>query len=128
MAKVGVVVRCSLIAALILGPRPLAQAADQEPVVTAADLFARCISKEAERQVCYAYIRGFSDGNRWLVKDEPVAVGVPTPQAVCVPNAEPLRNAAELFVSRFRDRANELQHLSPFRALSMALAQRYACR
>jgi hypothetical protein len=33
---------------------------------------------------------------------------------VCVPNAEPISNAAELFVARFRGSAEELQHLSPF--------------
>jgi len=128
MAKAGSVARCILIASLILGSTQSSQAAEQEPIVTAADLFARCVSEDAGRQLCYAYIRGFSDGNRWLVKDEPVAIGVPTPQAVCVPNAEPIRSAADLFVARFRSRADELQQLSPFRALSMALAGRYPCR
>ena len=128
MAGSGNIARSSIIVALLLCSAQLRSAAEQEPIVTSADLFARCASEDAGRQLCYAYIRGFSDGNRWLLKDAPVVVGVPTPQAMCVPNAEPIQVAADLFVARFRGRTQELEKLSPFRALSMALAGRYPCQ
>jgi hypothetical protein len=101
---------------------------EPEKILTAQDLFDHCSSSEAvERQVCFAYIRGFSDGNRWLLRDEPVPRLELAPQGVCVPNAEPAHRAAGAFVSFFRLQPSPLRTLSPFRALSKALAQRYPC-
>ncbi len=106
-----------------------AQDGSGEPVYTSADLYKHCSGSGQSRQLCYAYIRGFSDGNRWLLRDEPVTViDVSTPQAVCVPKAEPIGSAADLFVARFRGRTEELAKLSPFRALSIALSNRYPCK
>lgn len=104
-----------------------AQDAKGEPIYTAADLYRRCSGSDQDKQLCYAYIRGFSDGNRWLLRGEPVAPAALSQQAVCVPNAEPIARASDLLVARFRDRSAELEKLSPFRALSMALSARYPC-
>jgi hypothetical protein len=105
-----------------------AQNGKSEPIYTAADLHRRCSGSDQDRQLCYAYIRGFSDGNRWLLRDEPVAAVAVAPQAVCVPNSEPISRASDLFVARFQGRVSELDSLSPFRALSIALASRYPCQ
>lgn len=99
-----------------------------EPIYTAADLYNRCSGGSQDRQLCFAYIRGFSDGNRWLLTDAPVARGVAAPLGVCVPNAEPISAAADLVVARFRGRNSEIDALSPFRALSIALSGRYPCK
>lgn len=99
-----------------------------EPIYTAADLYSRCSGGSQDRQLCFAYLRGFSDGNRWLLRDAPVAPSVVAPQAVCVPNTEPIGSAADLLVARFRERQSELEKLSPFRAVSMSLSQRYPCK
>ena len=101
---------------------------DTEPIVTALDLFEACTgTSNSHHPVCFAYIRGFSDGNRWLLRDSPVVGLEAAPQAVCIPNAEPVVRAADLFVARFRHSREELSTLSPFRALSMALSSRYPC-
>lgn len=105
-----------------------AQNGKPEPINTADDLFNRCSGGTQDRQLCFAYVRGFSDGNRWLLHDETVAPGVTAPQAVCIPNGESIEVAADLIVARFRGRQAELNKLSPFRALSMSLSQRYRCR
>ena len=104
-----------------------AQRFGNEPIFTAHDLYTRCAGNEADRRLCFAYIRGFSDGNRWLLTDRPGAALGPREHAVCIPNAEPIATAADLFVARFKGRASELQKLSPYRALSAALANRYPC-
>ena len=99
-----------------------------EPIYTAADLYDRCAGTSADRQLCFAYIRGFSDGHIWLLRDSPAASLSLAGFAVCVPNSEAIGVAADLVVARFRDRAAELSPLSPYRALSMSLSQRYPCR
>ena len=107
---------------------PIMSAQDKEPIFTADDLFQRCQAADQGRQLCFAYMRGFSDGNRWLLSDEPVTRVGGAPQAVCIPNREPIARAAELFVARFRGREAELAELSPFRAISVALSSRYPCK
>ena len=96
-----------------------------EPIFTADDLYARCTS--SDRAVCVAYIRGFSDGNRWLLRDASVGASFDAAHAVCVPNREPISGATDLFVARFKGRRLELAQLSPYRALSLALSGRYPC-
>ncbi len=99
-----------------------------EPIFTADDLLQKCGSGDGiDQGLCFAYLRGFSDANRWLLRDQPVAYTGPTPQAVCIPNSEPIRNAADLLVVRFRGREAEVHNLSPFRAIASALAGRYPC-
>jgi Rap1a immunity proteins len=114
---------------LLLGATCIVWAQDgkSELIYTSADLLKRCSGNGQDRQICFAYIRGFSDGNRWLLRDEPVAPSAAAPHAVCVPNSEPIEAAADLLVARFRGRASEVNTLSPFRALSMSLSQRYPC-
>ena len=104
-----------------------AQDGEIKPIYTSWDLLDRGEASGLDRQLCFAYIRGFSDGNRWLLRDMPVAVGVGVPHSVCVPNSESISTAADFFVARFRWRRDELSDLSPFRALSMALSGRYPC-
>jgi hypothetical protein len=126
----GALMRVRLGLLILIGATCLVRAQDSkaEPIYTAANLYNRCSGNSQDRQICFAYIRGFSDGNRWLLRDAPVAPGVVAPQAVCVPNAEPIQSAADLVVARFRGRTSELKNLSPFRALSMSLSQRYPCK
>jgi Rap1a immunity proteins len=104
-----------------------AQKPSSEPIYTSADLFNACSGTGNALRLCFAYIRGFSDGNRWLLRDSPTPGALGNPAAVCVPNAEPIENAAALFVARFKGSDAEIQKLSPFRALSMALSNRYPC-
>lgn len=112
----------------VVGCAPITSAQEKEPIFTANDLFQRCQAADQGRQLCFAYMRGFSDGNRWLLADEPVARVGGAPQGVCIPNREPIARAAELFVARFRGRESELAELSPFRAISVALSSRYPCQ
>lgn len=117
-----------IVVAAAWGSGATAQDKKNEPIYTAADLYNRCSGSSQDRQLCFAYIRGFSDGNRWLLTDAPVARGVAVPWGVCVPNAEPISAAADLVVARFRGRESEIDTLSPFRALSIALSGRYPCK
>ena len=107
----------------VIGQRP-----SGETIHTAADLFAACESSGEGRRLCLAYIRGFADGHRWLLRDAPVtAVLAANSHTVCIPNSESVETAASLFVARFKERSKELDVLSPYRALSQALAGRYKC-
>jgi len=109
-----------------LGVSVAAQSSRVEPIYTAGDLYDRCAAPGEGRRLCVAYLRGFSDGNRWLLRYQPVTLER-IPHAVCVPNSESIEQAADLFVARFRDRRTELNPLSPFRAVSQALSGRYPC-
>jgi hypothetical protein len=99
-----------------------------EPVFTSEDLIRQCTGGATDRSVCAAYIRGFSDGNRWVLRDSPHSIAqAPNPTAVCIPNAASIDAAADLLLAYFADREVELRELSPYRALSRALSGKYPC-
>jgi hypothetical protein len=127
MLKIAITTLGVIFAMLVISTgAPQAQNGKGEPIFSADDLLNRCRGTETDRQLCYAYLRGFSDGNRWLVHDQPGGA-LAGDGSVCIPNREPIGLAADLLVARFRGRPAEVGRLSPFRAISIALGSRYSC-
>ena len=100
-----------------------------ESIWTVSGLYDHCAATGQTLLMCHTYIRGFPDGNMWLLRYSTVGPIYPIDHGVCVPNAEPIALAADLFVARFRGRQGreEMDKLSPHRALSIALSSRYPC-
>jgi hypothetical protein len=115
-----------IVALLLCINAAAAQNGKDEPIFTTTQLMQKCSGTGGDRQLCYAYLRGFSDGNRWLIHDH-ISVVVDTEGAVCIPNREPIGLAADLLVARFKGHESELGPLSPYRVVSIALSSRYSC-
>jgi hypothetical protein len=99
-ANHGVCARCRLSA----GEHSLLSERTGRANVASFDLYKHCTA--SDRTACFAYIRGFSDGNRFLLCDQPMAAISSTAHAACVPNREPIASAGRgLRANRARNTA-----------------------